>query len=137
MNAWRSSRVAFCNLSSACFLLLGYRHIRAGKREAHKRAMLTAVAFTTGFLLSYSLQHHFLGDTHFGGQGAIKALYLAILASHILLSMAITPLVMALLFFALSNRLEQHKRLARWTFPAWLYVSVTGVLVYLFLGPYR
>lgn len=137
---WASSLAhlnAFCNFSSACCLVTGYLHIRAGRQAAHKRMMLTAVAFTTGFLLSYTLQHHFVGDTKFGGQGAVKSLYLLILATHILLSMLITPLVMTLLFFALTGRLDRHKKLARWTFPAWLYVSITGVLVYLLLTPYR
>jgi putative membrane protein len=138
--AWASSLAhlnAFCNFSSACCLLAGYRHIRAGRKEAHKRMMLAAVALTTGFLLSYTLQHHFVGDTKFGGEGALKTVYLIILISHILLSMVITPLVMTLLFFALTSRFEKHKKLARITFPAWLYVSITGVLVYLFLTQYR
>lgn len=128
---------AFCNLSSATCLLIGYKMIRAGKREAHQKAMLSAVGFTIGFLLSYTLQHHFVGDTKFGGTGVIKILYFLILFSHILLSMLITPLVMAILFFALSENLEKHKKFARKTLPIWLYVCISGVFVYLFLSPYR
>ena len=98
--------------------------------------MATAFVFSTLFLFSYILHHALHGDTHFGGQGAVRGIYLALLASHVFLSLVALPMVLTTFFFSLSGRFAAHKRLARYTFPIWLYVSVTGVVVYLMLRAY-
>ncbi len=99
--------------------------------------MLSALGFTTIFLASYITYHHFMGSTKFGGQGWIRPLYFFILVSHVLLSAAVLPLAMVVLFFALTGRFDRHKKIARRTFPLWLYVSISGVAVYFMLVPYR
>src|SRR5665213_561684 len=97
--------------------------------------MLTALAWSALFLAGYVVFHHFHGETHFLGSGSIRVLYLCLLASHVLLSFVVLPLLMVTVTFAGLGIFEKHRRLARWTLPLWLYVSVTGVLVYLFLRP--
>jgi putative membrane protein len=125
------------NVGTFLCLVWGYFMIRQGEQEKHRRFMLGAVSMTVGFLLSYTIQHLFVGETRFGGQGLIRPIYFFILITHIVLSALITPFVMTILFFALTGRFDRHKKLARITFPIWLYVSVTGVAVYFFLSPYR
>ena len=125
------------NFSSAVCLVLGYLSIRSGRREWHLRFMITALLLTLGFLVSYLAYHVYAADTHFLGQGWIRPLYFTILISHIFLSIVNFPLALTVVFFSLTGRFEKHKRLARITFPIWLYVSVTGVAVYYFLKPYR
>lgn len=95
--------------------------------------MLTAVATSALFLASYIVYHHYQGDTPFQGQGLVRPIYFFVLVSHILLSIVGLPLVLATLFFAATNRFDKHRRIARWTLPIWLYVSVTGVAVFFFL----
>jgi putative membrane protein len=125
------------NFSSFCCLLMGYISIRQGKKERHQAWMVSALILTLGFLLSYLAYHVYAGDTKFLGQGWIRPVYFFILISHITLSIVNFPLALAVVFFSLTGRLEKHKKLARRTLPIWLYVSVTGVLVYFFLKPYR
>lgn len=127
---------ACLNSSSACCLLFGLITIKMGKREAHLRLMLTALAFTTAFLASYVTYHHFMGNTKFMGQGFIRPVYFFILISHILLSAITLPLGLTVLFFAATGRFDKHKKLARVTFPLWLYVCVSGVAVYFLIRPY-
>ena len=110
--------------------------IRRGHRVAHKRLMLTAVGFSGLFLASYLLYHHYHGDTAFPGQGWVRPAYFAILISHILLSVAMLPMILGSLFFAHRESFKSHKRLARWTLPIWLYVSVTGVVIFFVLRAY-
>ena len=98
--------------------------------------MLSAFGFSSLFLISYIINHALHGDTHFPGQGAVRAIYLSILASHIFLSIVALPLVLTTLFFSLSGRFAMHRRVARVTFPIWLYVSITGVIVFVFLKIY-
>ena len=98
--------------------------------------MLLAFGFSSLFLVSYIVNHALRGDTHFPNVGAARTVYLSILTSHILLSIVALPLVLTTLFFALSGRFMMHRRLARATFPIWLYVSVTGVVVFEFLKAY-
>jgi putative membrane protein len=98
--------------------------------------MLTAFALSVLFLVSYVVYHLTHEEVRFGGTGWIKAVYLFILITHIGLSVFVVPLALFTLYPALLGRYRQHRRLARWTFPLWLYVSVTGVLVYVFLAPY-
>ena len=98
--------------------------------------MLLAFAFSSAFLVSYIVNHAVHGDTIFPGHGAVRTLYLAILASHVLLSMVALPMVLTTFFFSLTGRFVMHRRIARLTLPIWLYVSITGVVVFVFLKAY-
>ena len=127
---------ATLNTLCACCLAAGFLAIRRGEREHHRRFMLAAVGFSALFFVSYLTYHHFHGDTRFPGQGWVRPVYFFILISHILLSIAIIPMVLSTLFFAGTERFKSHKKIARWTLPAWLYVSVTGVAIFFFLSAY-
>ncbi|MDH5670808.1 MAG: DUF420 domain-containing protein [Myxococcales bacterium] len=124
---------ALWNSVAFILMLFGYRAIRRKQRETHRRFMLAAFGASCLFLASYLTRIVLYGDTVFGGQGAIRVVYLVILASHILLAMAVAPLVITTLTFGLRERIESHRKVARFTLPAWAYVSVTGVVVYLML----
>ncbi|HXV60131.1 MAG TPA: DUF420 domain-containing protein [Vicinamibacteria bacterium] len=124
---------ASLNLTSAVALSLGFIAIRRGRRTLHMKLMLTAVLVGLCFLVSYIVYHHYQGDTPFPGEGVVRPVYFSILISHIVLSIVGLPLVLATLFFAASGRFDRHRRLARVTFPVWLYVSITGVAVFVFL----
>jgi uncharacterized membrane protein YozB (DUF420 family) len=104
--------------------------IKAGRREAHRRAMLAALTCSALFLASYLYYHFHVGSVRFQGQGPIRVVYLAILLSHTVLAVAILPLVLVTTARALRGRFDAHRRVARWTLPLWGYVSVTGVAVY-------
>jgi putative membrane protein len=130
-----AANATFNSLSAVC-LILGYINIRRGNRVVHKRFMLTATMFSSLFLASYITYHFFHGDTLFPGHGWIRPTYFFILISHIGLSMIALPLILAALWFGLRSQFRVHRRIARWTFPVWLYVSVTGVIVYLMLKSY-
>jgi putative membrane protein len=127
---------AALNATSALLLSAGFVAIRRGQRELHKKLMLGAVCAAAVFLASYVVYHHYHGDTRFGGQGSVRPIYFFVLVSHILMSIAGLPLVLTTLFLAASKRFDRHRRLARFTFPVWLYVSVTGVLVFVLLSAY-
>lgn len=122
-------------LNSTCAVLLaaGYLMIRRRKISAHKTLMLAAFAVSAVFLASYLTYHYQAGSRKFTHPGAVRYVYLAILLTHTVLAAAVVPLVLVTLYRALSGRFERHRRIARWTLPVWLYVSVTGVLVYLML----
>lgn len=125
---------ASLNATSALLMTAGYVFIRTRRIVAHRACMLGAVIVSAVFLVSYVIYHVQKGEpTRFGGTGAIRMVYLAMLLSHIVLAIAIVPLVLRTVFLALQGRFEQHRKWARWTFPVWYYVSVTGVLVYFFL----
>jgi len=124
---------ALLNATSALLLLLGWRAIRAGNRERHRALMLSAFGASTLFLAGYLTRVALTGTHRFPGTGALRAAYLLLLGSHTLLAAAALPLVLTSFWLAFQGRFEKHRRLARWTLPAWLYVSVTGVLVYLVL----
>jgi uncharacterized membrane protein YozB (DUF420 family) len=124
---------AALNTASAVLLVTGYRLVRGGRREAHRRAMLAALATSTLFLVSYLAYHAQVGSVRFTGQGALRTFYFSILVSHTVLAAAIVPLVLVTLARALRGRFDAHRGLARYTLPLWLYVSVTGVVVYLML----
>ncbi len=124
---------ATLNATSAVLLVCGYRAIRRKAVAVHKRCMLSACAVTLLFLLSYVLYHLRVGSVHFGHAGWMRPVYFAILISHTLLAIAIVPLVIRTVWLAWHDRLQQHRRLARVTLPLWLYVSVTGVVVYVML----
>lgn len=121
---------ACLNAASAFFLLLGYSFIRRGKMNPHRICMLTAFACSTVFLASYLYFHFHAGLIRFGGQGWIRPVYFAILISHTILAIVIVPMVLVTLSRALREKFDRHRAIARWTFPLWLYVSVTGVIVY-------
>ncbi len=125
---------AALNGSCAIVLALAWRAIMARNIERHRRLMYLAVTLSGLFLVSYILQHGSFESAHYGG--AVPTLYYIILVSHISLAAAIVPLVLITLSRALSARFDKHRRIARWTLPLWLYVSVTGVVVYLMCAPY-
>ncbi len=121
---------AFLNASSALLLATGYVLIRRGRRDAHKRVMLAALASSALFLTSYLVYHAQVGSVRFRGQGAVRTMYFTILLTHTVLAVAIVPLVATTLVPALRGRFDRHRRLARITLPLWAYVSVTGVVIY-------
>jgi putative membrane protein len=127
---------AALNGLAACCLVLGYRAIRSGHRAVHMRWMVTAVTFSALFLVSYVTYHQFHGDTPFPGTGWVRPLYFFILISHIALSIVALPMILSTLLWAMTSKFDKHRAIARWTFPVWLYVSVTGVVVFLFLKAY-
>ena len=124
---------ALLNSTSAIFLITGYVFIRLGRINAHRICQVTAVTASTLFLISYLTYHYYHGDTRFLGQGIVRPVYFFILITHIILAIVILPLVIITLIRALRFDFIRHKRIARWTLPLWLYVSVTGVIVYLML----
>lgn len=124
------------NTFCACCLLAGYAAIRRGDKKRHRQFMLAAVTLSILFFASYLTYHHFHGDTQFPGQGWVRPVYFSILISHILLSITVIPMVLSTLFFARTKRFSSHKKIARWTLPIWLYVSVTGVAIFFFLSAY-
>jgi putative membrane protein len=134
--SWLPALNALLNGTSAVFLVLAYVAIRRRDVVAHSRRMLTSLAASSLFLVSYIVYHSVHGDTLFRGQGVVRTVYFFILISHIVLSAVALPLVFLSLFFSLSGRFARHKKIARYTFPVWLYVSVTGVLVFLLLRAY-
>ena len=119
--------------TSAVLVLLGWRAIRAGDRDRHHALMLSAFASSTLFLAGYLTRVALTGTHAFPGTGALRAIYLAVLASHTLLAALAAPLVLRTLFLALRSRFPDHRRIARATLPIWLYVSATGVAVYVML----
>lgn len=127
---------ATLNGASAAFLVLAYRAIRRRDVVTHSRRMLAALATSGLFLVSYIVYHSVHGDTPFGGHGLVRPVYFSILVTHVVFSAAVLPLVFMSLYFSLSGRFARHKKIARYAFPVWLYVSVTGVLVFLLLRVY-
>ncbi len=121
---------AALNGASACLLSLGFLCIRRKRVAAHRACMLSAFATSTIFLVSYLTYHYHVGSVPFRGQGWVRPAYFAILISHTVLAVATVPLALITLVRALRGRFDRHARIARWTLPVWLYVSVTGVLVY-------
>ncbi len=121
---------ATLNAASAIFLTLGFFFVRQKNIRAHKTCMLSAFVTSMIFLVSYLTYHYFHGTTHFRGQGAVRSFYFVLLGSHTVLAVLIVPLALTTLYRAWRARFQQHKQIARWTLPLWLYVSVTGVLIY-------
>jgi len=118
------------NATSAVLLLLGYRFIRRRQVAAHRACMLAAFAASSLFLIAYLTYHFQVGSVRFTGTGGLRSVYLTILASHTLLAALVPPLAIITLWRAMRARFDRHRRIARWTLPVWLYVSVTGVVVY-------
>jgi len=121
---------------TAIFLVAGVLAIKNGNRTLHQRLMTTAIALSLAFLVMYVAYHMTTDSTKFGGEGIIRPIYFFILFSHILLSVAVIPLVLITYVRALAERFDRHKKIAKITFPIWLYVAVTGVIVYLMISPY-
>jgi putative membrane protein len=128
---------ALLNALSATALVAGFCFIRSGRIGAHRAAMFTAFVFSSLFLVSYITNHALHGDMRFHGQGSVRDIYFPLLISHIGLSVVALPMILITFFLSLSGRFPAHKRLARFTFPIWLYVSVTGVIVYAMLAAWR
>ena len=124
---------ATLNATSAVLLTTGWILIRRGRIAQHRAVMIAAVCTSILFLISYLVYHAQVGSVRFTKQGPIRAVYFTILLTHTVLAAAIVPLVLVTLTRGLRARYERHRRIARWTMPIWLYVSVTGVVVYLML----
>jgi uncharacterized membrane protein YozB (DUF420 family) len=124
---------ATLNGLSAVFITTGYVLIRRGQRNLHKRCMLAALATSTAFLVSYVVYHANVGSRPFPGSGAVRVVYFAILITHVVLAAIIVPLALTTTTRGLRAQYDRHVRIARWTLPLWLYVSVTGVVIYLML----
>ncbi len=127
---------ALFNSLSACCLAAGFVRIRRKQIDSHRAFMLAATVCSGLFLTSYVTYHFFHGDTRFPGQGWIRPVYFTVLISHIGFSILALPLILTTLFLALTGSFPVHRRFARWAFPLWMYVSVTGVLVFFLLRSY-
>ncbi len=128
--AWLPALNAILNSLSALCLVAGIRAVRAGRTVQHARWIRGALGFSALFLVSYLIYHSAHGDTKFMGQGPVRPLYFFVLISHIVLSGLALPMILTTVWLSISGRLATHKKLARFTFPVWLYVSVTGVLIF-------
>jgi len=124
---------AALNTTSALLLLAGFRFIRLGRIQSHRNCQVTAVISSTLFLISYLTYHYYHGASRFAGQGIVRPVYFTILITHTILAIVIVPLILVTLYRATRGDFIRHRRIARWTLPLWLYVSVTGVIVYLML----
>ena len=124
---------AALNATAGVFISTGYLFIRQGHQTAHKRCMLAALATSTLFLVSYVVYHASTGSRPYQGEGLSRIVYFTILITHVVLAASVPPLAIVTLTRGLKGRYPQHRKIARWTFPIWMYVSVTGVLVYVLL----
>ncbi len=124
---------ATLNAISTVFLSVGWVLIRQRKIEAHRLCMLGAFVTSALFLTSYLVYHANVGSVPYRGQGVVRTIYFAILITHVILAAAILPLALVTLSRALSRRFDRHRAIARWTLPVWLYVSITGVVIYVML----
>lgn len=127
---------ATINALSLLMLILSYIFVKCKKYKIHKALNLSAFFLSAIFLISYTLYHYYVPETSYGGSGAIKSVYYFILFSHILASIFLMPLVLIAFFYGLNNNLLNHKKIVKWAYPVWVYVSFTGILVYFFLSPY-
>jgi putative membrane protein len=124
---------ATLNGASAVLLLIGRNYIKHGRMAAHRAVMVAALVSSSLFLTSYLYYHWHVGSVHFQGQGWSRPVYFTILTSHTILAIVIVPMVIVTLSRALREHFDRHRAIARWTFPLWMYVSVTGVIVYFML----
>jgi putative membrane protein len=128
---------AVFNTACTVALLIGFRHIWQGRINQHRNAMFVAFLFSCLFLVSYIANHALHGEQRFHGTGWLHPVYIGILITHVFLSIVVLPMILVTFFFSLSGRISMHRRLAHYTFPIWLYVSVTGVIVYAMLAVYH
>lgn len=124
------------NTAVSILLILAFYNIKKKNISTHRMLMTSAFVLSSIFLISYVIYHYVATHTSFGGEGVIRSIYFFLLISHIILAVVIVPLVLFSFYFSLTNQINKHKKLSRWTFPVWLYVSVTGVIVYLMISPY-
>lgn len=124
------------NATAACLLIAGWVAVKRGRSDIHRYLMVAAFAASALFLVGYLAYHAVHGDTKFGGTGTIRTVYLVLLASHVLLSIGIVPLSLTAFWFAWKKEFTRHTKVTRVLWPIWLYVSVTGVVVFLMLRPY-
>ncbi len=127
---------AIINTTVSLTLLLGLYYVKQKRYESHKRVMMGAMVLSFFFLVSYILHHLLTVDTHFGGEGVIRYFYFPLLITHIVLAATILPFILLTTYRALTGDFSAHKKIARITYPIWLYVSISGVLVYLLISPY-
>jgi putative membrane protein len=125
---------AIFNTLSTLSIVAGILAIRRGYKKLHAFSMATALTFSGLFLVSYVIYHHFQGDTIFTGTGIIRPIYFFILISHIVLTAVTLPMIFGTVGLAITRKFDAHRKLARWTYPLWLYISVTGVLIYVMLN---
>jgi uncharacterized membrane protein YozB (DUF420 family) len=124
---------ALLNGTAAVLLLAGFVFIKQRRVRAHRACMIAAIVMSAAFLTSYLIFHYHVGDVRFSGQGAIRPIYFSILIPHIILAGVIVPLAIGTIWLALRGNFIRHRRVARWTWPLWMYVSITGVIVYFLL----
>ncbi|MFQ5603824.1 MAG: DUF420 domain-containing protein [bacterium] len=124
---------ATLNATSTVILLIGYWAIKNKREFLHKNLMISAFIVSALFLISYVYYHSLQGDTRFLGEGWIRPVYFFVLISHILLSMIVLPMVISTIYFGLSDKRKSHRKIAKFTFPIWLYVSITGVIIFFML----
>ena len=124
---------AILNATAFVLLMAGYIFIKRKQVAAHRACMISALIVSAVFLTSYLTYHYHVGDVRFSGTGWVRPLYFAILIPHIILAGLIVPMALATAWFALKGRFSSHKKIARWTWPLWIYVSVTGVVIYVML----
>jgi uncharacterized membrane protein YozB (DUF420 family) len=122
---------ALLNTAATLLLAMGYYYIRNAKPDLHRNCMGTALVISSLFMVSYLTYHARVGYMPFSGQGIIRPFYFSLLASHVILAAVIVPLVLTTIFFAVKGNFNKHPRIARWTLPLWLYVSVSGVVIYI------
>jgi len=127
---------AIINAICSILLVLSLRAIKQKKIELHKKINITAFALSALFLISYVTYHFFVPETKFGGEGGIRTVYYIILVSHIILAALVLPLILISFWYGLQNKIVQHKKITRFSYPIWLYVTITGVVVYLMISPY-
>ena len=139
LGAWTKSLphvIGAINTLTSLFLATGLIAQKMGKISIHRFSMSSAFAFGAFFLVCYVTYHLSNPSTRFGGEGAIRYVYYSVLLSHIALSLIVLPLVLRAFMFALTNQIAKHRKIARYAFPIWLYVSITGVIAYLMISPY-
>jgi putative membrane protein len=127
---------ATINAFTAILLIVAFWAIKSKKIELHKKLMKTAIVFSILFLILYVLYHMTSNSTKYLGEGALRTVYFVLLISHILLSIVVIPFVLITYVRAITNNIELHKNIAKYTFPLWLYVAISGVLVYILISPY-
>lgn len=124
---------ASLNALSGLLLLTGYALIRSGRRDQHRAVMIAAFVSSALFLICYLVYHAEVGSVPFTRQGFVRPLYFTILLTHVVLAVVVLPMILLTMTRGLKGRFREHRKIARWTFPVWMYVSVTGVLVYVLL----
>lgn len=124
---------AVLNAISALLLIIGYRYIKRGEQEKHKRFMIAALVSSALFLTSYLIYHYNVGSVPYPYHDWTRPVYFIILIPHVILAAVMTPFILIAVWFALRERFDRHRRLVRWVWPVWIYVSISGVIIYLML----